>query len=47
MSYDEDEIGGGFRMSDDSDDELDPLDPPIEDITEDFGLDEEDPDKDR
>lgn len=45
MSYDEDEeVGAGFKMSDDdSDDEM--LDTHGEDS--DFGLDEEDPDKDR
>lgn len=44
MSYDEDEdLGAGFKMGGSDDDE--PLDMP-EDMT-DFGLDEEDPDKDR
>ncbi len=42
MSYDEDEVQDGFRINDDDTDE--PLDVP-EDM--DFGLDEEDPDKDR
>jgi hypothetical protein len=41
MSYDEDEIKDGFSISDDTEDELEP---PVE---MDFGLDEEDPDKDR
>ncbi len=42
MSYDEeDELQGGFKMSDDDEDE------PLEDMPDmDFGLDEEDPDKD-
>jgi hypothetical protein len=43
MSYDdEDELQGGFKMSDEDEDE------PLDDIPEnpDFGLDEEDPDKD-
>ena len=44
MSYDEDmEIGGNFKVSGADGDE--PLDMP-EEIT-DFGLDEEDPDKDK
>lgn len=43
MSYDEEELEGGFRMSDSDEDE--PLDIPAE--MTDFGLDEEDPDKDR
>lgn len=43
MSYDDDEeIDGGFKLSDDDGDE--PLEIP-DDM--DFGLDEEDPDKDR
>ena len=46
MSYDEEEISEdvGFRISDDDmgDDEMEPL----EEVA-DFGLDEEDPDKDR
>lgn len=43
MSYDEEEIEErGFRINDDEDE---PLDLPEEEIT-DFGLDEEDPDKD-
>ena len=44
MSYDEDEVGGGFRMSDDGDDELDPL---PEDVPVDFGSDDEDADPDK
>ncbi len=45
MSYDEEEIEErGFRTSGGDEDE--PLDMPEEEIT-DFGLDEEDPDKDR
>lgn len=44
MSYDEDEeVDGGFKMGGSDDDE--PLDIPEE--INDFGLDEEDPDKDR
>ena len=44
MSYDEEEIEErGFRINDDEDESLDL---PEEEIT-DFGLDEEDPDKDR
>ena len=43
MSYEEDEeVRDGFRMSEDEDE---PMDAP-EELT-DFGLDEEDPDKDR
>ncbi len=43
MSYDEDEeVGAGFKVDADDDE---PLDMPEEPI--DFGLDEEDPDKDR
>lgn len=46
MSYDEEEIDSGFKISDGESggDEDAPLDIP-EDM--DFGLDEEDPDKDR
>lgn len=45
MSYDEDEdVGGGFKMTDDENfDEDMELDPPAD---MDFGLDEEDPDRD-
>ena len=44
MSYDEeDELADGFRISEDGDDDL-LGDMPPEDL--DFGLDEEDPDKD-
>lgn len=43
MSYDEEELEGGFRTSNSDEDE--PLDVPAE--MTDFGLDEEDPDKDR
>ena len=43
MSYDEEEIEDGFRISGGDEDE--PLDMPAE--MTDFGLDEEDPDKDR
>lgn len=43
MSYDEEEVEDGFRVS--SSDEDEPLDIPVE--MTDFGLDEEDPDKDR
>ena len=42
MSYDEEELEEGFKVSDSDDDE--PLEIP-ENL--DFGLDEEDPDKDR
>ncbi|KKR02256.1 MAG: hypothetical protein UT98_C0001G0134 [Candidatus Nomurabacteria bacterium GW2011_GWF2_40_31] len=43
MSYDEDEeVRGGFRVTDGDDDE--PMEMPPEDL--DFGLDEEDPDRD-
>ena len=43
MSYDEDEVvDNGFRIGGDSDDELEIP----EGMHEDFGLDEEDPDKD-
>ncbi|MBI2627742.1 hypothetical protein HYW72_02315 [Candidatus Nomurabacteria bacterium] len=46
MSYDEDEeIGNSFKVGADEDELGEPLDAP-EGIT-DFGLDEEDPDKDR
>ncbi|KKQ07448.1 MAG: hypothetical protein US18_C0016G0008 [Parcubacteria group bacterium GW2011_GWB1_36_5] len=42
MSYDEDEeIETGFRMGADDDEPLEP------EVLNDFGLDEEDPDKDR
>ena len=45
MSYNEDDVDGGFKSGSDEDELLEPLDMP-EDMT-DFGLDEEDPDKDR
>ncbi len=45
MSYDEDEgFGGDFKMSGYDDDTEEPLDIPEE--INDFGLDEEDPDRD-
>lgn len=47
MSYDEDDgYGGGFKMSGYDDDIEEPLDLPEGGIEEDFGLDEEDPDRD-
>ncbi|MCX6752552.1 MAG: hypothetical protein NTZ87_03605 [Candidatus Nomurabacteria bacterium] len=46
MSYDEeDEIDGSFKIGADEDELGEPLDMPEE--IADFGLDEEDPDKDR
>ncbi len=46
MSYNEnEEVEGGFNMSVDEDESGEPLDMPEE--IPDFGLDEEDPDKDR
>jgi len=46
MSYNEDnEIEDGFKAGTDEDEE--PLDIPEPEETPDFGLDEEDPDKDR
>ena len=43
MSYDDDELDGGFKINGDDEEEPEIL----EGIHEDFGLDEEDPDKDR
>ncbi len=42
MSYDDDEVNSGFKINDDEDAELEIP----EGMHEDFGLDEEDPDKD-
>ncbi len=43
MSYDDDELDSGFKIGGDEEEE-----PEIpENMHEDFGLDEEDPDKDR
>ena len=45
MSYDEDEeVEGGFKVGADDDEMGEPLDAPAD---LDFGLDDEDPDKDR
>lgn len=46
MSYDDEEIENSFKMGADDDEPLEPLDVP-ESGMEDFGLDEEDPDKDK
>ena len=42
MSYDDEEVGSGFKVGGDDEDELEIP----EGMHEDFGLDEEDPDKD-
>ncbi len=42
MSYDEDEVDGGFKIGGEDDEDLEIP----EGMHEDFGLDEEDPDRD-